>query len=277
VPFGRQVPGQRFVLGVTSLGEASRYSLNSAALQTHSTVTAYSAKYTSDAGRTFVTASQSSMLAATKLFTPNSSTGVWTIPYDTLRTSAAGATAYPGTMIVYADVPTTGLAADQATNLSKLLTFAAGPGQVAGFGNGQLPPGYLPVTAANGLKAMLDYTIAAAADVLAQNGQVPGSAIEATTVTAPAATVQPNTASTYRPPTISTNSAATSAAPSSASSAAPTPLTSSEVKAIERGRTAAATSSLGSSVLPVILGLGLLGALLSASGRVRPTRFGRRR
>ena len=38
---------------------------------------------------------------------------------------------------------------------------------------GQLPPGYLPLTTANGLGGLAAYTLAAAADVAAQNGQVP--------------------------------------------------------------------------------------------------------
>jgi len=74
---------------------------------------------------------------------------------------------------VYAAIPTSGLPADAATDYSDLLTFAAGPGQTPGNGVGQLPPGYLPLTAADGLGGLAAFTVAAAADVAAQNGQVP--------------------------------------------------------------------------------------------------------
>ncbi len=53
------------------------------------------------------------------------------------------------------------------------LEFAATDGQTPGSGVGQLPPGYLPLTAANGLGSLASYTEAAAQDVAAQNGQLP--------------------------------------------------------------------------------------------------------
>ena len=46
-------------------------------------------------------------------------------------------------------------------------------GQTPGYGVGQLPPGYLPLTQADGLGVLASYTTAAAADVAAQNGQIP--------------------------------------------------------------------------------------------------------
>ena len=76
-------------------------------------------------------------------------------------------------MVVYAAIPTSGLPAADATDYAALLTFAAGPGQTPGSGVGQLPPGYLPLTAADGLGGLAAYTLAAATDVAAQNGQVP--------------------------------------------------------------------------------------------------------
>ena len=35
MPLGRQVPGHRFMIGITSLADASRYKIAQAALQTH--------------------------------------------------------------------------------------------------------------------------------------------------------------------------------------------------------------------------------------------------
>ncbi len=155
---GRQTVGFRFMIGITPLADNQRYDLQAAALQTTS--------------GTFVAPDNTTLQAATSLLQPDVASGSWPIPYDAFETSA-GAAAYPGTMIVYAAVPTTGLPTSDAQDYSTLLKFAATSGQTPGLGVGQLPPGYLPMTAANGLGALAAYTEAAAADVAAQNGQVP--------------------------------------------------------------------------------------------------------
>ena len=49
----------------------------------------------------------------------------------------------------------------------------SGPGQRPGLDVGELPPGYLPMTAANGLGQLASYTTAAADAVAAQNGRLP--------------------------------------------------------------------------------------------------------
>ena len=51
--------------------------------------------------------------------------------------------------------------------------FAATTGQVSGLGVGQLPPGYLPLTATDGLGALSAYTLEAATAVRTQDGKVP--------------------------------------------------------------------------------------------------------
>jgi hypothetical protein len=76
-------------------------------------------------------------------------------------------------MIVYTAVPTKGLPKDVAADYYKLLTYATTDGQLPGFGNGQLPPGYLPLTKANGLGQLASYTTRAAAAVKAQKGALP--------------------------------------------------------------------------------------------------------
>jgi hypothetical protein len=155
---GTQVPGHYFIIGVTPLADDDRYDLQTASLQTTS--------------GNFVAPSNDSMEAATDLLRPDPTTGTWPIPYGQFGTSA-GAAAYPGTMVVYAAVPTSGLSAADAADYAAVLTFAAGPGQTPGEGVGQLPPGYLPITSADDLGGLAAYTLAAAADVAAQNGQVP--------------------------------------------------------------------------------------------------------
>ncbi len=169
---GREQAGIRFLLGVVSLGDAARYDLNVAALQTQSSVGA-GTRFTDDGGRTFVAPTSDSLLAAAKLLQPDQARNTWTMPYDRLRTDPAAAGAYPGTLLMSTDVPTIGLPAGDATNLAKFLTYAAGPGQVAGTGNGQLPNGYLPLTSANGLSDLVDFTTRAVAEVQRQQGRVP--------------------------------------------------------------------------------------------------------
>ena len=155
---GTQSVGNYFMLGITPLADDSRYDLQAASLQTTT--------------GTFVAPSNATLEAATDLLQPDATTGTWPIPYDQFETNA-GASAYPGTVLVYAAIPTSGLPAQAAGDYADLLTFAAGPGQTPGEGVGQLPPGYLPLTAADGLGGLAAYTVAAAADVAAQNGQVP--------------------------------------------------------------------------------------------------------
>jgi len=155
---GTETPGDYFMLGVTPLADDYRYDLQTAELQTTS--------------GTFVAPGNSSLESATDLIQPDPSSGTWPIPYNEFE-SAVGAAAYPGTMLVYAAVPTSGLSTADAADYAALLSFAAGPGQTPGGGVGQLPPGYLPITAADGLGGLAAYTLAAAADVAAQNGQVP--------------------------------------------------------------------------------------------------------
>jgi hypothetical protein len=154
----RQTVGYRFMIGITPLADNQRYQLQSAALQTTS--------------GTFVAPTDSSVEAATSLLTADPSTGTWPIPYAEFQ-QPAGAAAYPGTMVVYAAIPTSGLPTEDAQDYASFLQFAATTGQIEGLGVGQLPPGYLPMTAADGLGALANYTLAAAADVAAQNGQVP--------------------------------------------------------------------------------------------------------
>ncbi|HVX20612.1 MAG TPA: hypothetical protein VHB02_04630 [Acidimicrobiales bacterium] len=193
VASGRQAPGQYFMLGITPLADDDRYNLQAAALQT--------------TPGTFVAPDDSSLRAATSLLVADPGTGTWPVPYGAFQTSA-GAQAYPGTMVVYAAVPTTGLGAEDAADLATLLRFAASTGQSPGSGVGQLPPGYLPLTEANGLGALADYTRAAADDVAAQNGQVPSMS------PAPATTTSGSTATAAEPagPSSGTEEAASPAA-----------------------------------------------------------------
>ncbi len=158
---GPQTAGYRFMIGITPLADDARYQLRAAALET--------------TPNHFVTPTDASLEAATKLFKPNEKTGTWPVPYEQLsnaKTSGA-AGAYPGTMVVYTAIPTAGVPAADAQDLSEFLRFAASSGQTPGLGVGQLPPGYLPMTKADGLGELVNYTLAAASAVAAQKGQLP--------------------------------------------------------------------------------------------------------
>jgi hypothetical protein len=168
----RQNPGFRFEVGLTSLADANRYGLDTAALQTHVSSGSGSA-FTDGSGRSFATPTDASVHAAVDTAKPDPTSKSWPIPYATLRSDTAASDAYPGTAIVYADVPTTGLDKPDAQAFSQFLSFTADAGQVPGDGVGQLPTGYLPMTSANGLGGQVAYTKAAAVAVAAQAGQVP--------------------------------------------------------------------------------------------------------
>ncbi|HEY2042544.1 MAG TPA: hypothetical protein VGH11_07695 [Jatrophihabitans sp.] len=191
---GRQDPGIRFLMGVVGLGDAARYQLPTAALQSQESPTA-AVKFSDAAGRSFVAPTSDSLLAAAKLLQPDNNLNTWTVPYDKLRTEAGGVAAYPGTLLMSTDVPTAGLTSADAANFAKLLNYAAGPGQIQGVGNGQLPDGYLPITTANGLGNLVDYTKRAAAEVVSQKGRVPSLTDGAVTTPQPSATARPSVGS----------------------------------------------------------------------------------
>ncbi len=155
---GQQSPGNQFMIGITPLADDQRYLLNSASLQTTS--------------GNYVAPTTASMQAAAALLKPDPTSETWPIPYSDFG-QPSGASAYPGTMVVYAAIPTKGLPTADAQEYADFLEFAATNGQTPGSGVGQLPPGYLPLTAADGLGSLAAYTQAAAQDVAAQNGQVP--------------------------------------------------------------------------------------------------------
>jgi hypothetical protein len=175
----KQTPGFRFLIGVTSLGDARRYGLNTASLQSYSTADA-ATKFTDDSGRSFVAPTDDALRQTAALMKfAQDSTG-WPVPYDQLD-SKAGAAAYPGLMLIYADIPTRGLPAKDAAAYAAMLKYIVDGGQQPGSGAGQLPAGFLPLTAANGLGSLADYSLHAADLVAAQGGgamQSPGGSAQ---------------------------------------------------------------------------------------------------
>jgi len=247
---GRQPVGSRFMIGITPLADSERYQLHDASLET-------------TAG-TFVGPDSASLAAAGSLLTEDPTTGTWPIPYGTFS-QPAGAAAYPGTMVVYAAVPTSGLPATDASDLGALLQFAASSGQTPGSGVGQLPAGYLPLTAANGLGALSAYTEAAAKDVAAQNGEVPGSTTAGAEAGSRSTITGPSSLAAEEASGDRGSSGRTLTSPSTtvSSTAAPThgPGGRRSARVVFLGLTPGIALWTGSALLVVVLGASLAGAL----------------
>jgi hypothetical protein len=156
---GRQPQGYRFMIGLTTVPEAQRYGLRTAALLTNH-------------GR-YVAPDKQSMAAAVRLLHPDEHSGVWSTDYAGVVRDPSDETAYPGTMVVYLAVPTSGLPKQDAADFAQLMRFAATRGQRPGLEVGDLPPGYLPMTKADGLAPLVSYADVAAAAVAAQKGATP--------------------------------------------------------------------------------------------------------
>jgi hypothetical protein len=244
---GRQNPGFRFVIGLTSLSGAKQYGVDIAALQSSSSIADTGAQFSDASGRTFVPPSSASLGAGAKSLTLDSASETFPVSSAALRSVPD---AYPGLMVVYADVPTSGLPASDAIDLSKFLLYAAGPGQKVGVGFGDLPAGgYYPMTAANGLAAMVNATVADAATVAAQT-QLTAAAASAVTQDLPTYQAQNAPVS----PITNTGLAGTTS-PSTVSSGP------ARAKGATPGMIPAARSSLAGAALPVLLGAALLGGL----------------
>lgn len=164
----RQGIGTRFMLGIVSLGDAQRYGLDTASLQTSSKVKP-AAKFTSTAGRTFVAPTNASVAAAVKLAKPKSVKAAFALSDSDLRKTPG---AYPGTMIVYTVAKLSGLDKADAAHVSSFIKIATTEGQVQGSGNGRLPRGYLPITK-NGATAALYKRAQVVATLIAEQKPVP--------------------------------------------------------------------------------------------------------
>jgi hypothetical protein len=280
---GRETPGHRFMLGLTTLADSRRYDLPSASLQTHVTGPTGTA-FSTAGGRTFVAPTDGSLAAIAQAISPDRSTGLWPIDYTKLRTSAAGAKVYPGTTVVYLAAPTTGLPAADAANMAQLMSFVATSGQSPGHGNGQLPPGYVPLSKADGLSALADFTVRAATAVVGQRSAQPAAVwalqpFSLATSTKPDSTpASSGTSGTGAHPTGSRGGPSSASGPPGVSvpTAPATTTTSASQKAptvaqtVALGITPSVKSGVAASLLPLFLLLSLVSAavaLLSNSTR----------
>lgn len=129
VSSGRQLPGSKFMISISDSPSTVRYGLSAASVRLpNSTVVA-----NPDAAGI---AAALSALAATTLATVKQ-----------VDPSAVTAGGYPLTMVTYAAVNMGASTQAQRTTIANMLAQVTTNGQVSGTATGNLPPGYLPLTA----------------------------------------------------------------------------------------------------------------------------------
>lgn len=165
----RQGVGARFLVGVTTLGDAERYGLHTAALQTTSVAPG---RTFSTKGRTFVAPSDASLAKAVSTARPTGRNQPFRLDDRVVR--AAGG--YPGTLVVYTAAKTSGLDRGTARTVASFIRTATTEGQRRGSGNGFLPDGYLPITRTGTTAALFASAQQAAQDVAGQTGTKAGGA-----------------------------------------------------------------------------------------------------
>jgi hypothetical protein len=141
-----EVPGERALFAVVDEGDAAAFRFPVAELL--------------NSKGQYVAPNNGSMRAALSSMAQDGNRLTRDVDYAKQRPNA-----YPLTMIIYAMVPTSGISHAKAKAIARFLDYVAGPGQVSGVQPGQLPPGYLPLTA-----SMRAQTRTAAGAVLAQAG-----------------------------------------------------------------------------------------------------------
>jgi hypothetical protein len=251
----RQGIGGRFMLGITSLGDAARFGLRTAQLQTTE--------------KHFAGPTDAALAAAVRHATQAAKLAPFTIAQAALKKDAA---AYPATMVVYTAARTANLPTGDAAKVASFIRTATTEGQKPGPGNGQLPGGYLPIRSTGATEALFAAASQVADAVAAQKG----AAADAAT------TDKPKPATTGAPRgTGSTAGSATTVggvpASSPASATPPGTVSSRPVKAAAASTpqqvsgsipTTAETSRVARALIPLLLFGGLLAGLGSALVRI---------
>ena len=149
----RQGVGTRFLLGVVSMGDARRLGLDEARLETR--------------GKTYVAPTDAAISKAIRLAEPSESGDG---PFTLDMADVVKADAYPGTMIVYTAARTANLPQADADKVAQFIEVATTEGQKAGYGNGELPPGYVPLKKTGATAPLWKQAQAVAAAIAAQKG-----------------------------------------------------------------------------------------------------------
>ncbi|WP_433272017.1 hypothetical protein ACQPZF_14945 [Actinosynnema sp. CS-041913] len=229
----RQKTGSRALLAITDLSDTAVFGLRSAALQTP----------TGD----FVAPTRESMAHGLRATSIDPKTGILAIDQSKLD-----ARAYPGTTVVYAGVPTSGLPRSEADNYATLLEYAAGEGQQYGTAVGNLPVGYLALS-----DPLREQTRNAARAVRDQKGEVPPP---------PQSVLQDPAGGLLPPPALPVLGNNPAVPPGVANTPPATPPASvapSTARPVTSVATRSDASSFGRWLLPSLLGLGLLAGILA--------------
>ena len=240
--------GSRFMLGIVSLGDAARYGLRSAALET-------------TPGR-YVAPGNASLAEAVRLSQQKKTYGPFEVRmHDLLKAGGA----YPGSMVVYTAARLQNLGKADAAKVAQFIKVSTTQGQVPGSGNGQLPEGFLPIRSGGVTRKLY------------VSAQQVGAAVAAQKVPA---TPKPPTGSGSRPPAGPSTTGGTGPLPSDAPggtgpSTAPSaaPSTAPSVQAAqEMPPTTAVSSSMSKGLIPALVLIGMLGLLVAGASRffVRP-------
>ncbi|TCJ28606.1 hypothetical protein [Nocardioides jejuensis] len=230
----RQGYGNRFMLGLVSLGDAERYGIDVAKLET--------------TDGTFVAPTHDSESAAVALMKQKGARQPFTLDQAAVKKSA---TAYPGTMVVYTAAKTCDVKADVADHVASFVRIATTEGQVPGSGNGRLPDGFLPIVKTGATAPLFKAAQQTADAVAAQKCAVPA--------------VTPATGGTTTPAAMAPAAVTPPAASGPDKAAATTPTATTPVS---MGTTKAPTAAVGFVLLPVLFALALAGALASVVARV---------
>ena len=188
----RALVGLQAVIGRTDTSAAARYQVVQASLL-------------NPAGK-YVTPTTTALTAAAAVMTANP-TQKQVVGFDPTSSAAKGATAaYPLAVPIYAAVNPLMSDAAVRKDYANFITFAAGDGQTAGTGDGELPDGYAPIPASWKAQA-----VAAAAGITS------GTPVATATPTASSSTT-----STTQATTVSTAAGVVQTAPAASATAAPT-------------------------------------------------------
>lgn len=152
----RQGVGTRMVLGIVSLGDAARFGLRTAALQTSK--------------GTFVTPTDTAILNALKLGKQSESSGVFAWTQQQVRRAG---NAYPGAQVVYTAARLRGMSKSDAALVAQFIRVGVTEAQERGPGNGQLPGGYVPL-ARTGATARYHSVALRVADLIEKQAGLPG-------------------------------------------------------------------------------------------------------
>jgi hypothetical protein len=155
VSSGAQEPGKKFMIAITDTPSAARYGLNIASIQPANS-------------STLTNPTKEGLSTALVALRPTSDERVTQVD-----PSAVAAPGYPLTVVTYADVNLTLSTAANRKSIANLITQVTTTGQVPGTEPGQLPAGYLPITA-----AMADQ---AAKSVAAIRAFIPANAVDSST------------------------------------------------------------------------------------------------